>query len=238
MTNKTGWYSNVHPVLRILCFIVFSLFLAFGDLGQQGLAALLVALLYITTGSQSLSGLWPTLRRMRWFLLSIFFIYAWLTPGPALFAELQFSSWMPTTTGLVQGGQRMLALILIIASVHWLLFVTPRNALVSALYWLAAPLQLLGISRQRFAVRMSLILTYVMNVQTLVGDQVKQTGVSKGDVKAYASVAAGLVEEVISRAEQTPCEEIEINLGNKPAAWQWAWLLLLTVMMLLAGELV
>lgn len=237
MTNKTGWYSNVHPVLRILCFIVFSLFLALGNLGQLGVATILVVLLFITTGSQSLAGLWPTLRRMRWFLLSIFIIYAWLTPGPVLFSGLQPSSWLPTTTGLIQGGQRMLALILIIASVHWLLFVTPRNPLVAALYWLAAPLQLFGISRQSFAVRISLILTNVMKVQTLVGDQVKQAGVSKGDIKGYASVAAGLVEEVITRAEQTPCEEIEINVADKPAAWQWLWPLLLTAVMLLAGEL-
>ena len=226
MNVKTGWYSNVHPVLRIICFIILSLFLALGDPGQLTFATFVVAMLYLTTGRESFIGLWPMLRRMRWFFLSIFIIYAWFTPG---------TSMLP---GVFEGGQRLLALIVIIAAVHWLLFVTQRDQLVSALYWLAAPIQLFGFSRQRFAVRIALILSRVVEVQELVGQKVRQAGVNKGDIKAYAAVTAGLTEEVIGLAEQSPCEEIEINVADRPAVWQWSLPLLLMAVMLLAGGLI
>ena len=177
------------------------------------------------------------LRRMRWFLLSIILIYAWLTPGPPLLSSHELSTLLPTTTGLLQGSQRLLALVLIVSAVHWLLFVTPRNQLVAALHWLAAPLSLMGVSRQRVAVRMALVLSHVIKVQEMVADQVKQAGISKGDLRGYANVTAKLVEEVIGQAEQSPCEEIEINIADKPAVWQWVWPMSLTVAMLLAGKL-
>jgi len=237
MSDKTGWYSNVHPVLRIVSFIIFSLFLALGNPGQLIAAALAVILLFATTGRESFTGAWPILRRMRWFLLSILVIYAWMTPGPALLPGFADSVWLPTTTGLINGDERLLALALIVAAVHWLLFVTPRNQLISALYWLALPLQLVGVSRQRFAVRIALILSRVIEVQELVGQQVKQSKVSRGDIRGYADVSAGLVEEVIRRGEQAPCEEVEIDVADRPAAWQWVWPLLLTAILMLAGRI-
>lgn len=236
MTSEAGWYSSVHPVLRVVSFVIFSLFLALGNPGQLVAAVVAVVILFATTGHQSMEGLWPTLRRIRWLLLSILIIYAWMTPGPALFAGLEASSWLPTTTGLIQGGRRLLALVLIVAAVHWLLFVTSQHQLVSALYWLALPLRLLGISRQRFAVRVALILRRVLEVQALVGRQVKQAGIAKGDIRGYAKVSAVLVEEIMTRAEQAPCEAVEIAVSDRPPLWQWVWPLLLTVVLLLAGE--
>lgn len=237
MSRETGWYSNVHPVLRIVSFVIFSLFLALGNPAQLVAAAMIVVLLFATAGRDSIAGLWKTLLRMRWFLLSILIIYAWMTPGPPLFPTPDYSAWLPTTTGLIEGVRRLLALALIVAAVHWLLFVTPQHQLVSALYWLALPARLLGISRERVAVRVALILRRVVQVQELVERQVKQAAVSKGDVRGYAKVSAGLVEQIIVRAEHTPCESVEIAVSNRPPLWQWIWPALLTTLLMLTGGL-
>lgn len=235
VANGTGWYSNVHPVLRVIGFVIFSLFLALGNPAQLALGCIIVILLFATAPAQTLQGFWPMLRRMRWLLLSILIIYAWMTPGPPLFSVPGLQAWLPTTTGLLQGGQRLLALALMVAAVHWLLVVTPQHQLVSALYWLALPLAWLGLSRQRFAVRLALVLRRVVEVQALVGAEVQQAGVGRGDIRGYARVGAALVTQVSTRAETSPCEEVEIDVADRPPVWQWVLPLLLTALFLWAG---
>jgi len=225
----------VHPVFRVICFVIFSLFLTMGGFTQLGAAIISILVAYATTANCNMPGLFKMLRRMRWFLLSIVFIYAWLTPGMPLFGEAFDSSWQPSVEGLWQGGQRLLALILIVAAVHWLLLVTSREQLVAALYWLGAPLQMLGLPRERFAVRLALTLGRVADVQKLVAGQIEQADVDKGDIKSYAAVAAGLVTGVVRQADQSKCDVLEINVANKPPLWQWCWpLLLLAIMLLMA----
>ena len=233
MITKTGWYDHVHPVFRVICFVIFSLFLALGSFAQLGVATISVLVVYATTENCELSGFMTMLRRMRWFLLSIVFIYAWLTPGVPLFGEMFDSSLQPSVEGLWQGGQRLLALILIVAAVHWLLVVTSREQLVAALYWLGAPLHLLGLSRERFAVRLALTLGRVADVQKQVAAQIEQSDVDKGDLKSYAAVAADLVAGVVHEAGQSRCNVLEINVADKPPLWQWCWPLLLLAVMLL-----
>jgi len=234
MSTETGWYDCVHPVFRVICFVILSLFLALGDLAQLAVATVAVVLIYATTTHCEISGFMQMLRRMRWFLLSIVFIYAWLTPGMPLFGEAFDADFQPSVEGLWQGGQRLLALILIVAAVHWLLLVTPREQLVAALYWLGAPLKVLGLSRERFAVRLALTLGRVADVQKQVAEQIEQSAVAKGDIKSYAAVAADLVVSVIHQASQSRCDVVEINVADKPPLWQWCWPLLLLVMLLLA----
>jgi len=236
MNTKTGWYDYVHPVFRIICFVIFSLFLALGGFSQLGVATFSVIGLYIATANCDLPGFLQMLRRMRWFLLSILFIYAWLTPGVPLFSGAFDPSWQPSVEGLQQGGQRLLALILIIAAVHWLLLVTPREQLIAALYWLGAPLQVLGLPRERFAVRLALVLGRVADVQRQVAAQIEQAEVDKGDIKSFAAVAADLVAGVVRQADQSRCDELEIDVADKPPLWQWCWPLFLLVIMLLAAK--
>lgn len=232
---ETGWSSRVHPVLRIVCFVILALFLALGNAHQLLLSALLVSLLFAAAGMASFSGLGKTLWRMRWFLLSIVVIYAWMTPGAPLFEAGRYADWLPSVPGLLAGGQRLLALVLIVAAVHWLLFVTPQPRLVSALYWLAWPLGLLGISRRRLAVRVALTLERVVEVQALVGRQVSRASLGRGDIRGYAALSAALVQEVVTRAEQAPCVAVEITLGERPPWWQWLWPVSLAGVLLAAG---
>ncbi len=237
MNTETGWYDYVHPVFRIICFVILSLFLALGSLAQLGVATFSVIVLYATTANCDISGFLQMLRRMRWFMLSILFIYAWLTPGTPLLGEAFDSFWQPSIEGLWQGGQRLLALMLIIAAVHWLLLVTRREQMVGALYWLGAPLAVLGLPRERFAVLLVLVLGRVADVQKQVVAQIEQANVVKGNVKSYAVVAADLIAGIVRQAELSRCDAVEVDVADKPPLWQWCWPLLLLAIMLLAAKL-
>jgi energy-coupling factor transport system permease protein len=238
MNTETGWYDYVHPVFRIICFVIYSLSIAFGSFAQLGIATLSVIVLYATTARCNIAGFLQMLRRMRWFLLSILFIYAWLTPGMPLFGGAFDSFWQPSVEGLWQGGQRLLALILIVAAVHWLLQVTSQQQLVAALYWLAAPLQLVGLPHERLAVRLALVMGRVSDVQQQVAAQIRQADVDKRDIKSYAAVAADLIVGIVRQADLSRCDVLEIDIADKPPVWQWCWPLLLLSVMLLVTKLV
>lgn len=227
MNQEAGWYLRVHPVFRILCFLILSLSLVVANGTQLVLLFLILLALYFSTGTESLGGLSGMLRRLRWFFLSILVIYGWWTPGPVLFG-MDDTWWMPSAIGLQQGLHRVLVLVMIVSAVHWLLWVTSREQLVAAIYWLAAPLALIGISRERIAVRMALVLELVPTVQDVVREQLVQHIPSKHDIRGYAAALVEVVSAVVIRAEQSPMSEVEIDISDTPPYAQWLWPILLT----------
>lgn len=236
MSAITGVLAAIHPVVRIISFLIFSLFLALGDLSQIVAAAALLSMLYFQAGFTCLINAGVMLRRMRWFFLSIIVIYAWLTPGQPLWPMLSsIPWWMPTIDGVVMGGHRLLALVMMVLAVQWLLLVTSRAQLVSALYWLTLPLVITGFSRERFAVRVALVLGTLERVQDCVSERIKQAALKRGDLRGYAAVTAMLVSDVVRQGEQEGRQDIEIDVEGAPALWQWLWPLALTGVMLMAA---
>lgn len=236
MGMEIGRFPSVHPVVRIIFFLIFSLFLALGNLVQLAVAAHLLFVFYLMAGLGCLVNALPMLRRMRWFFLSIVVIYAWLTPGRALWGESALMHWwMPTVEGVLLGGHRLLALMMMVLAVQWLLWATTRAQLVSALYWLLTPLTMVGFSRERFVVRVMLILTALEGVQQHIGEQLKKNILRRGDLRGYATVAAALVSDVLLRGEQEHCQLIEVDIEAPPSLLQWLWpLALIGTMSLLA----
>lgn len=236
MITATGMLTLMHPVIRIFSFIVLSLFLSLGDLYQLSVAVLVLGALFLLSGPSALSGAWPMLRRMRWFFLSILLIYTWLTPGQPLWGlDSGPSWWMPSREGVLMGGHRVVALLMIVLALQWLLWATPRTQLVSALYWLATPLSVVGIPRERLVVRIALILTTIERVQIQLSLQMKQVSLVRGDLRGYAAVAAELLSGVAEQGESEACQVIEMDLEGAPPLWQWLWPLSLIVVMLLAA---
>ena len=172
---------------------------------------------------------------MRWFFLSLLVIYIWMTPGQPLWSSGPVPWWMPTIEGVLMAGHRLLVLALMVLAVQWLLWVTTRAQLVSALYWLATPLVLIGFSRERFAVRVALVLRTIEQVQDRVSQQIKQVVVERGDLRGYAAVAASLMSDVVQQGEQESCHLVEIDIGNGPPLWQWLLPLASMAVMLLAA---
>lgn len=98
------------------------------------------------------------LRRTRWIMFSLWLIYAYTTPGQPLSVSL--GSFSPSLEGLQDGLLQLMRLLMALAGLAILLDRLHRQQLIAGLYTLFAPLQWLGLSRERLAVRLALTLHY------------------------------------------------------------------------------
>lgn len=145
----------LHPATQILswCVLVAAMqFLAPERLLIAGGLALLVALLLSRHKFVQL------LRRTRWIMFSLWLIYGYSTPGQPLSEAIGVFS--PSCEGMLDGGLQMLRLLIALAGLALLLDRLHRQQLIAGLYSLFAPLQGLGLSRARIAVRLALTLHY------------------------------------------------------------------------------
>ena len=107
------------------------------------------------------------LRRTRWIMFSLWLIYAYSTPGETLSDAL--GPFSPSLEGLLDGGLQLMRLLIALAGLAILLDRLHRQQMMAGLYSLFAPLQWLGLSRERLAVRLALTLHYaeVVMLRTL-----------------------------------------------------------------------
>lgn len=98
------------------------------------------------------------LRRTRWVMLSLLIIYSYATLGQPLLEAL--GSFSPSREGLVDGVLQLTRLLSALAALAILLDRLDRPQLIAGLYTLFVPMQWLGLSRDRLAVRLALTLHY------------------------------------------------------------------------------
>ncbi len=98
------------------------------------------------------------IRRTRWVIVSLLLIYAYSTQGEPLIKSL--AAFSPSREGLFDGALQLTRLLAALAGLAVLLGKLNRQQLIAGLYTLFAPLQWLGLSRERLAVRLALTLQY------------------------------------------------------------------------------
>lgn len=153
---------SLHPATRLLAWMSFALLTPKFDLTVLVLSSVLLLLWYITAGQ-------PTaclryIKRVRILLLVMVLLYAYTTPGEAI-----FNAWgAPSLEGLQAGGVQAWRLLLIVSSLSLAIASLPRSALVAAIYTLLSPLQALGLQRERWTARLWLTLHYAEHM-TLKG---------------------------------------------------------------------
>jgi energy-coupling factor transport system permease protein len=144
-----------HPAAQILtwCLLV-------ATMQALTLNVLLIAAGSILLFAFAISGhkLMQLLRRTRWIMLSLLLIYAYSTSGQPLFDALGTLS--PSREGLADGVLQLARLLAALAGLAILLDRLHRQQLIAGLYALFAPLQWMGLSRERLAVRLALTLHY------------------------------------------------------------------------------
>src|SRR3569623_318256 len=129
----------MHPVIRLVSFMMLSLALAVGGWLHLLLGALVAAVLFARAGAAAWVTIMPMMRRMRWLWLSLVVIYFWCTPGVAVVPVPDaWAAWVPTVEGLALGALRIAALALMVVTAGLLLHFTPREQLFAALHWLPA----------------------------------------------------------------------------------------------------
>ncbi|HEY5604364.1 MAG TPA: energy-coupling factor transporter transmembrane component T [Gammaproteobacteria bacterium] len=226
----------MHPVIRIVNFLILAGFVAFGGLYEIALGFALVLSVVLYKRLQSVELSTRIIRRMRWLFLSILVVYLWFTPGePMLPVD---SGFIPTLQGLQTGLLRVFSLILIIFAVNYFISTIARNTLVEAIVWLLYPLNWLGVDTRRLALRIALTLELIPRMQQLVmdvkqhyvdarlsTDQPKRMAARKSLLFSRLDMIGHLLEILFERAifeaVRMPPEKIEVGILQKPPLLQW-----------------
>ena len=169
----SDFFIVMHPLISLISFVVFSAFVSLGQAESSIVGILLLLVVWLVSRQAPKPKAWMMIKRLRIFFFSIFIMYLWFTPGQLIWPP--FDTWSPTYDGLAQGAQRIIALIILVLGVETLLRLLDRAELLVALYYLATPLQHVGVNRDRFIVRVLLTLEAVE--QKPVQDQVSQFGI-------------------------------------------------------------
>lgn len=217
---------SIHPYIKMSLFLVFALSLSFGGPHQllSGFILLICGLLIVP--QPNVAGLWKMLLRLRWLWLSLIIFYFWLTPGKAVFEE--FSKWSPSVEGVYQGMIRVGILASMAMAAHLLFQACSREQLLSSIRWMATPLGIFGLHRDRLAVRMLLVFEAVPEIQTFYEKADKS---SNGNViSRIGLVVASIFEQVVRHAESAPLHVVNLESPGSPCLWQWSYPLLLTLM--------
>ncbi len=222
--------QTMHPVIRFISLILFSLLLSRSSVPILITGFSLIIAFYVITSLNYLYDAKTMLSRMRWFFLSIIIMYFWFTPGDALFG-IQ-SAWLPTIDGIELGLTRVFALVVIILAVNLFLKTTAKRDMMSALIWLTYPLSVFGDFQQRFAVRMTLTLEAVAQVQALCHSLNKERQKTKNPITRISAIVANVYQQVLAKAEDSACEVIEIPEPTSPPLYQWIYLPCLVVALL------
>lgn len=145
--------KHLHPASSLL--LAFSVLLAASS--RQGMplfiACSVLALLALSAARSHLTRLF---RRSRWLLLTVLILFGWLTPGTPV-AGIPGAS----EEGLLLAAENLARLSIALAIVAMLLTALIPAELVAGLRTLLRPLGLLGLSRDRLAVRLALTLEEV-----------------------------------------------------------------------------
>ncbi len=144
-----------HPAAQIITWCLLVVMLQ-----NLPLTPLLVTASLILLAASFLSGhkFLQLLRRTRWVMLSLLLIYSYSTPGQPIFEAL--GNFSPSREGLMDGVLQLTRLLSALAALAILLDRLDRPQLIVGLYTLFAPMQWLGLSRERLAVRLALTLHY------------------------------------------------------------------------------
>ena len=144
-----------HPAAQIITWCMLVMTMQVLATGALLLIAGLILLSAFVTARHKFMHL---LSRTRWIMLSLLLIYAYSMPGQPLSDSL--GMFGPSREGLMDGVLQLTRLLAALAGLAILLDSLHRQQLIAGLYALFAPLMWLGLSRERFAVRLALTLHY------------------------------------------------------------------------------
>jgi hypothetical protein len=229
----------MHPLIRIVCFLIFAAWLAWGGSRLLLFGTSVLVALYLLVAPAAIRDAGAMIRRLRWLLVSLLIVYGWFTPGrPVDFgAAVAASPLLPTVEGIAEGLLRCAVLVVLVLAVNLLLYTTGRDRLLGAVYDLARPLAPLGLSRERLALRMILAIEAIGEVRHIVADGLAARRKDMRGARATGEFAAGVIGRVIAEAERRPSAPVAIRLDAPPAPLQWGFPALLWGAFYAAGML-
>jgi energy-coupling factor transporter transmembrane protein EcfT len=212
----------MHPVIRIITFLIIVIYLPYASrlelLVTGGLLLIFAVFLDKSIILRSLNFIY----RLRWLFLSIFILYGWFTPGDSVLNDT-VTSWLPGMTGLVEAATRIGSLMLVVLAVNIILYVTPRQALFEAIYWLVRPLGYFGISYQSFALRLFLVMELIEQRDIITINKTGFMNSGRGFLNRAGNMVAEVFSSTISRADQQQPVTLTISDISNPPLIHWAY---------------
>ncbi len=202
----------MHPVIRIIFFLVYAVALATGGPRVLILGAVLLVSLWLFLKGWPGKTAWPMLLRLRWLLLAIVVFYLGFTPGEPLWTGI----WAPSEAGLAAALHRGTVLLLMVLGVATLTHFSTQEELLNGIYHCAKPLSLFGLSPKRLALRLHLTMTMLTELSLR-----QSTAPWRERLLDYFDGAMQPPERI---------QPITLELGYKVALWQWLWPLALSIM--------
>ena len=145
-----------HPAAQIMAWCML---VAVMQALTPAILLIVAGLIFLCAVALSRHKFTQLLHRTRWIMLSLLLIYAYSTPGQPLLEDT-FGMFSPSREGLIDGVSQLTRLLAALAALAILLDRLHRQQLIAGLYTLFAPLQWIGLSRERLAVRLALTLHY------------------------------------------------------------------------------
>jgi energy-coupling factor transporter transmembrane protein EcfT len=147
---------RINIITQLLAFFIFAIMINF-----LKVKALLIALTVFVSALVWLKNrqFFQLLRRLKWFYLVMFLIYALNTPGEH-FVNWPFSIGA-THEGVQEGFAQLMRISVMLAALSLILTSNSRTMLMSGLYYLLFPLKLIGLNVECFTARLWLTLHYV-----------------------------------------------------------------------------
>lgn len=139
---------------------------------------------------------WRMLKRLKWLFLSLFLIYAWMTPGAPLVTDWPF---MPSREGLLISFERIGMLVLMVFLVDVFITHTERQDLIGGLYLFFKPLARVGINVKQLVLRAYLTMQAI-NV----------TSPEKPDIRPEFRAWARVMSQAMYQRFASSCEVNEV----------------------------
>lgn len=237
----------MHPVIRIICFLVFVVCLSRANAGQLFLATGLLFLLHFYSPVDFLQPAFPMLVRLRWFFLSILVLYIWMTPDTSLFTDSS-TALLSIPSGMASGLGRIFSLLLIVFAISYLLSSLEQSQLVAAIYWLVTPLVYVGLEREKMVLRLAMGMEAAGKLMKTPRVKAENEDSPGGGKIFYSSFYRQFYQRVIGSlqhyyqyvlrcAEEDAGREVSFDCLNPPRLWQWGFPLGLYILFVLAGRI-
>ncbi len=185
-------------------------------------SSVLTAVIYFYDPPEDFSKLFRSIKRMKWFFLSILLVYLFInTSGSDLTVQLQ------------EGLKRIMILIIMMLLVSWLMNKTPREQIISALIFLLSPLKILGFPTHKLALRIELVFRNFDNIQSIV---VRQKDKITGDLKNVDEIGKRVSEVYFDIVEMTKTkhpDEVVLHYQSPASPIQWLLPIILFVVLFL-----
>ncbi|MBA1149591.1 hypothetical protein H0Z60_21330 [Ectothiorhodospiraceae bacterium WFHF3C12] len=209
----------MHPVVSLGLVVAVIVCLAAGGWPDILVAATACALALPRVPDLRLPGLARSLWRLRFFYLSLLILYAWFSPGKALFPALGFFS--PSLSGIATAARYIAFLAVITTLVQLLMARFPREELVAALRWWLTPCRAIGLDPDRVALRLMLVAEVLPRLRELAGEATEST-VSGRRADGIVPRAAAIYERTLKEAETVTPPRLELVRLPTPGAMDWA----------------